>query len=614
MMKNYAISFIILFLTQFGSACAQDKVWKSPCSGYSNTSKLTVDTIKFKKNMTLVYVTANGKGGSSIRISSHSRLKVKEKYYTIQSASEVGLDKIYSMPDSGKVHFVMQFNPVPNNTKVMHFSEGVDNGWIICNIRKEKGDLSEIIPREWREVEYEESEELPESKFSDDSTRIHVKILNYTPEAGKCLMVRIDPIDFDASELKKSYDISSKGTAIVRLHPCYPQTVQMRIGMGEYFPVLIVPGKDLSILMDMGKSDTDAVVNFKGALAKTNYEVNVKGAKKIFHYRNEESYFDSLLYKASDSEAEFMRNFYRNNAEIERSDFSPSTKEWMKMNNEFLHCFTVDNLYNSYVTRKIQKEMRDADLAIAKNERLLSSMTGVLRIPYNPDYPYSFCNSKKVTMCPHYLRLYDYVRGKNDENVSSLYRDLYIYRRAIVWGVSNNDCSGQQLLEQVKDSTLRVYYPVFLERWKKHVNELNKTPHIHFDENEGMEGEVLKKNILEENKGKKVVFLVYDRLYASDGLDEVDHLIRKSNRKDVVFVHIDKRDAPIEGVRPWYEFAKRKKGEHYSGYRTRYYTMFPHYDGLGILFSFYDSSGNNTLETQDKAQAFDAIKRMLNKM
>lgn len=519
------------------------------------------------------------------------------------------------MPDSGKVHFVMQFNPVPASTRVMHFSEGDDDGWVICNIRNEKDDLPTDIPSEWRNVRYEMDEELPESKFSDDSTRIHIKILNYTPEAGQKILANWTLLDFDVCDFEKQYSISHNGTATVSLHPCFPVTLYMCLGKGDYSPSLIVPGTSLYILMDLGKDGTNPVIHFKGELATTNYELNVKGAGNFSSFRRDEAYFDSLLNENVNIKSELrwrLNDYYKS---IEMSPYCKSTKEWMMMNAEYQHSNSINSGYNLYVPRKLNSELTNANSPFVKNKYLWEGISDGLRIHYDTENPYKTCYSKNFTYSPDFMNLFRYVYVLNEEDrLSPDFMDVWRFTKAINAEFLISDELGLKESEKIKSPVLKDYYPVAVKRWKEYVDRMNKTPHIHFNEHGDMEGEELKRAVLKDYQGKNVVFLVYDRTECGKELGEVESLLKKINRKNVVFIHVDKLDCLLMGARPWYEAAKGRTGEHYGGSRVRYYTMFPNYqDETKVMYSFYDSSGNNTLETQDKEVAFDAIRKLQRK-
>lgn len=222
--------FILILFALVQIVCAQKHEWSSPFVGYSTTKVLTLDKVDFEKGKTLLHVTASASGGSTISVSPDAYLSANGKHYAIQKASVLGLGKQYTMPDSGKVHFTMQFPPLPVETRLFHFTEGVvETGWTLCNIRERQEDLVTDVPEEWKNVTYPEREELPDSYFSDDSTYVQVKILNYVPESGTTLEVFDPPYDVDKRYHSREYDIAPDGTATIGLHLGVPQTIYFRL-------------------------------------------------------------------------------------------------------------------------------------------------------------------------------------------------------------------------------------------------------------------------------------------------------------------------------------------------------------------------------------------------
>ena len=158
------LSFILILFALVQIVCAQKHEWSSPFVGYSTTKVLTLDKVEFEKGKTLLHVTASASGGNTISVSPDAYLSANGKHYAIQKASVLGLGKQYTMPDSGKVHFTMQFPPLPVETRLFHFTEGVvETGWTLCNIRERQEDLVTEVPEEWKNVTYPEREELPDS-------------------------------------------------------------------------------------------------------------------------------------------------------------------------------------------------------------------------------------------------------------------------------------------------------------------------------------------------------------------------------------------------------------------------------------------------------------------
>ena len=182
------------------------------------------------------------------------------------------------MPDSGKVHVVMSFEPmsaVPDN---MHFVESYDDrGWKIFNIRASK----HAAAKAWDELTYCDDPDLPISYFCDDSTTVNVKILNYIPEAARNIRFTYDKVDFGGEVVDgERYPISADGTATIKLHPCFPISAFMSLGDGPSALIMLMPGKDITVLIDMDEAkDGLGIKGFEGAYAKMHYEINVEGGK-----------------------------------------------------------------------------------------------------------------------------------------------------------------------------------------------------------------------------------------------------------------------------------------------------------------------------------------------
>ena len=146
-MKKKLFFMILFYLVIAKIVSAQKAEWTSPFVGYSNASTLTVDKVEFEKGKTVMHVTAAAPEGTSMKVSSDAYLSADGRQYAIKKVSRLGMDKEYVMPDSGRVHFAMQFEPLPADTRLLHFVEGKAAGdWKLCNIRKAKGELKTIIP------------------------------------------------------------------------------------------------------------------------------------------------------------------------------------------------------------------------------------------------------------------------------------------------------------------------------------------------------------------------------------------------------------------------------------------------------------------------------------
>ena len=608
-MRNYV--FILTLLAFVSCAWAQKHEWSSPFVGYSTTKVLTLDKVEFEKGKTLLHVTATAASGTSISVSPDAYLSANGKHYAIQKATVLGLGKQYTMPDSGKVHFTMQFPPLPVETRLFHFTEGVvETGWTLCNIRERQEDLVTEVPEEWKNITYPEREELPDSYFSDDSTGIHVKILNYVPEVGTKLEV-FTLYDVDDRYYSREYDIFLDGTATIKQHPCVPQTIYFRLGKGPYSFFLIQPGKDISVLMDLGKGGTEPFEAFKGELSRANYEINVKGAKNLYWFDNSDAHFESLLLSGKSLYDEYgaLRNKYSTDPILRQ--FAMSTRDWLYLYAE-RQTVKYFKSFNSYVNRKLKDDLKSANSLLLKNNFVKNSIrSDVNAVKETP----TISASSKMTYCLDFMYYSDGKYKNNKGDVNTFNKDISLLHEALV-SIRNGDKEqGGRAASLIQDSTIRAYYPIAAKRWNDYVVQLNSIPHIHFDQHGDVKKDELKNKVLEDCKGKSVVFLVYDRKKHGKDLDELEkEFITKADEQKVVFIHIDTRSPAMDGTGAWADAAVKRKGEHYAGKKNRYDSMFsghsPFFDGQ-FYYELYAPDGTCTLQTTDKKKAFAAIGKLV---
>lgn len=608
-MRNYV--FILTLLAFVSCAWAQKHEWSSPFVGYSTTKVLTLDKVEFEKGKTLLHVTATAASGTSISVSPDAYLSANGKHYAIQKATVLGLGKQYTMPDSGKVHFTMQFPPLPVETRLFHFTEGVvETGWTLCNIRERQEDLVTEVPEEWKNITYPEREELPDSYFSDDSTCIHVKILNYVPEVGTKLEV-FTLYDVDDRYYSREYDIFLDGTATIKQHPCVPQTIYFRLGKGPYSFFLIQPGKDISVLMDLGKGGTEPFVAFKGELSRANYEINVKGAKNLYWFDNSDAHFESLLLSGKSLYDEYgaLRNKYSTDPILRQ--FAMSTRDWLYLYAE-RQTVKYFKSFNSYVNRKLKDDLKSANSLLLKNNFVKNSIrSDVNAVKETP----TISASSKMTYCLDFMYYSDGKYKNNKGDVNTFNKDISLLHEALV-SIRNGDKEqGGRAASLIQDSTIRAYYPIAAKRWNDYVVQLNSIPHIHFDQHGDVKKDELKNKVLDDYKGKSVVFLVYDRKKHGKDLDELEkEFITKADEQKVVFIHIDTRSPAMDGTGGWADAAVKRKGEHYAGKKNRYDSMFsghfPFRDGQ-FYYELYAPDGTCTLQTTDKKKAFAAIGKLV---
>ena len=600
---------------------AQTKEWVHPFTGFSNTQSLCIEKIVFNEKNTVVHAVARSAKKQSITISSTSTLSADGKQYPITKVSKVKMDKPYQMPDSGAVHFEMTFQPVPSHTRILHFIESPnDGGWKLYNIRDRKEDLHTGIPAEWAEVKYDNDPKLPKSEFCDDSTKISITILNYVPEAAKDLRLTFLMYDMGTIAYNKSYPLSATGETEIKLHPCFPSTVYMSLGDANPAPVIIEPGKDLSILMDMGNATNSfPAIGFKGNMAKTNYELNVKGGKNAISYRYDKEYYDSLL--TSDANLSMTLSDEHFNAEksfFNYGMFSPTTIEYLRLLNNYeftRHCFFINQHINSEIQNILEKNSFSPNISrsITFSDHTMQILT----------YEKSILTSDHMTLCPSFYTVTLFRSGIQNNKFSDPEGRLHSYNKdidnlysTIAYSIANDTSMAARFQKQIKDSTLMAYSHTAAARWQQKVDMMNKTPHIRFSQGNPSRKEELRQSILNEHKGKTVVFIAFDKSnpYSAAAFERTCDIMKKCDSNRIAFICID-LDLEQNDYESWHNFATHHPGFFYMDTNQSYSTLFK-FSPLdnnspvktGCQYEIYSPEGSNILSTRDDATANKMIK------
>ena len=155
----------ILFLAFSLAVCqAKEVVWEAPYAFMeTSNTRISIEKVELSKKETVLHLTVRGRPHNWIRFSKHSFLTTPDgKQYAITSGiqtdsteTELLLDSLFWMPESGKANIALHFAPVPTNTKQMDFLESYNKGdfkfWNICD-KKNQQEIE--LPDEWKNLNY----------------------------------------------------------------------------------------------------------------------------------------------------------------------------------------------------------------------------------------------------------------------------------------------------------------------------------------------------------------------------------------------------------------------------------------------------------------------------
>lgn len=601
---RFNIFFIFLTLLAY-TAKAQQQEWTAPHVGYANSNSLTIDAVEFKKNKTVLQVTVSVPSGSQFWVSADAYISDGNCKYALRKVTKLGIDKPYVMPENGKTHFEMQFEPLPENTRVFHFAEGNSaTGWRLCNISQSKNDITYKVPAEWQNVEYPRLRTLPRSKPSEDSTTVKVRMLNYVPEAGQTLTVNVTYPIFDDRNNSRTFDITPDGTATIGLQTGFPMTISMRLKGGSDFPLLVVPGEDSEILLDLAKGGGTPIAAFKGALSTVNYELNVLGGKDSVLYDNSDAYFDSLINSGG------KPRFASNERYAIPSKFCGATIEWLWMQNEALF-MKHKRHFERYIEKRLRSELSAAGSLLA-DKWDISRFISIYHRETDTYTPIS--TSETMTLCPDFRSVCKEDLEQGGNRSSSYNRDIDMLFEALWYNERFSHESGTRQAQKIQDPDIKAFYHRMAKKWQDYIASINATPHLHYESERQTDNiEALRDSILRTYRGKNIVLLVYCRYEKESDpeLDELEQLMKESESKNLVFLHID--ISPY-GLQNWQEAALKRPGEHYTGRLTSFIFMPSNYysarQGGPIYYEFYSADGTMTLSTYDKGIATAAIEKL----
>lgn len=605
---------IICMLLMAMSMAAQKLRWCSPYTGYSNTENFKIEEVVFTSGSTIIQADVVGDSGDVFQLSSEAYLSADGKRYPISKVKNIKLDKPFTMPNSGRMHVEMTFPSVPSDVKTIHFAEtDRDYGWKLCNIRPEKDGLHACVPLEWENVTNAVLDTLPSSKFSNDTTVVELKVLNYTQDMGRSFNISYSPVDYCLGRHTWSSDISEDGTAAVRIHTCYPLTVYAQIGNSSLMPIVVMPGGKLSMLADAGNmGGSFKPMAFKGTLASVNYEINVPEYKCVVDYDNSHNNMRAIISSGKDVSNQANSKYWDIERKIQELECSEAAKEWLCMHN-LIEYIRYRSSINLYVRRQVRNDLETAGSDILKNKSLKYKITGIDVCPEESFLQQKLCTSGKMTLYPKFHSFLNmYASGVE---ASELCWDVKNFHDAVVSDAMYSSDEADKDALKIKDENLRNYYWEVKRRRLLYVDSIRKMPHVHFDEYEGNAYDDIKARFFKDHKGKYLFMVAYNGSADGNGkvLDVFDSLSCGMNKDKYIIACVDV-NVVSSGVEKWADSVNGRLCEMYGGLRSRYEQIFyPDYNhgDVGCYFKVFDPEGTCVLSTKNQSEMIDLMRKIV---
>ncbi|MDE6528447.1 MAG: hypothetical protein K2L78_05320, partial [Muribaculaceae bacterium] len=230
-----------------------------PFIGSANQYDLSVEKVTLTDTSTVLHAVVHFSPGLWIKIAESSFIEAGGERYPLSGIDGIALGQEVWMPDSGVIHFTMNFPGIPADAKSIDFSEGTDNGWQLWDIDLTGNATDDInlgkVPS--RILRYDRDAELPEPEIAfGDSATVNIHILGYRPAMGNLLRCYTGTLH-GQSDLEAPVAVDEDGNAVVKLSLSSPARFGL-IGFssGNMLPGMayIAPGETVDLYVDSHSS------------------------------------------------------------------------------------------------------------------------------------------------------------------------------------------------------------------------------------------------------------------------------------------------------------------------------------------------------------------------